>query len=74
LMAFFAKLPACLVGMEACPTAHFWARQLRGNRPRGVLADPLDRAAPTDVKNQPGTAGNAGPLQSGQKAPCGRSH
>jgi transposase len=29
VMAFFAKLPPCLVGMEACATAHYWARQLR---------------------------------------------
>ena len=29
VMAFFAKLPPCLVGMEACGTAHYWARQLR---------------------------------------------
>jgi transposase len=27
--AFFAGLAPCLVGMEACATAHFWARQLR---------------------------------------------
>ena len=26
--AFFAKLPACLVGMEACASAHHWARAL----------------------------------------------
>ena len=26
--AFFAALKPCLVGMEACATAHFWARQL----------------------------------------------
>ncbi len=25
---FFAKLPACLVGIEACGTAHYWARRL----------------------------------------------
>jgi transposase len=28
LLAFLAKLPACLVGMEACATAHYWARCL----------------------------------------------
>ncbi len=28
LVAFFAKLPACLVGMEACSSAHHWAREL----------------------------------------------
>ena len=27
---FFANLPACLVGMEACGSAHHWARKLRG--------------------------------------------
>ena len=27
--AFFAALKPCLVGVEACATAHFWARQLR---------------------------------------------
>jgi transposase len=29
MIAFFAKLPPCLVGMEACGTAHHWARELR---------------------------------------------
>lgn len=28
LLAFFANLPPCLVGMEACSSAHYWARQL----------------------------------------------
>ena len=26
VLAFFANLPACLVGMEACAGAHHWAR------------------------------------------------
>ena len=25
---FFSKIPACLVGMEACGTAHYWAREI----------------------------------------------
>ena len=29
VVAFFAKLPRCLIGMEACATAHYWARELR---------------------------------------------
>jgi transposase len=29
MITFFAKLPPCLVGMEACATAHHWARELR---------------------------------------------
>jgi transposase len=28
LSAFFAKQPPCLVGMEACSSAHHWAREL----------------------------------------------
>jgi transposase len=28
LLEFFASLPACLVGIEACPTAHYWSRRL----------------------------------------------
>ena len=28
LLAFFQSLPPCLVGMEACATAHHWAREL----------------------------------------------
>src|SRR6201989_1892488 len=29
VLAFFSRLPRCLVGMEACATAHHWARELR---------------------------------------------
>ena len=28
MLTFFAGLPPCLVGMEACATAHYWAREL----------------------------------------------
>jgi hypothetical protein len=28
VMDFFAKLQPCLIGMEACGSAHFWARKL----------------------------------------------
>ncbi len=28
LLPFFAKLPACLIGIEACATAHHWGRAL----------------------------------------------
>ncbi|TCK37107.1 transposase [Paraburkholderia sp. BL8N3] len=28
--AFFANLPACVIGMEACASAHHWARKLQG--------------------------------------------
>ena len=28
VLEFFATLPACLVGIEACPRAHHWAREI----------------------------------------------
>jgi len=40
LLATFAQLPACVVGMEACGGAHHWARELRklGHEPRLMAA------------------------------------
>jgi hypothetical protein len=29
LLEFFAALPPCLVGIEACPSAHHWGRELQ---------------------------------------------
>jgi transposase len=29
VVAYFAALPPCLVGMEVCGGAHYWARRLR---------------------------------------------
>jgi transposase len=29
MLEFFAKLPATVIGMEACGAAHYWARELR---------------------------------------------
>jgi transposase len=28
VLSFFQKLPPCLVGMEACATSHYWAREI----------------------------------------------
>ena len=28
VLTFFAALPPCLVGIEACSTAHHWAREI----------------------------------------------
>ena len=30
VLAFFEKLPPCLVGIEACASSHHWSRELRG--------------------------------------------
>ena len=29
VLEFFSQLPPCLVGMEACAGAHYWARKLQ---------------------------------------------
>ena len=29
VLAFFAKLPPCLIGIEACASSHYWARELQ---------------------------------------------
>lgn len=30
MLAYFSKLPPMLIGMEACGSSHYWARELRG--------------------------------------------
>ncbi len=30
MLEFFAELPPCLIGIEACPSAHHWGRELTG--------------------------------------------
>ena len=30
VIAFFQKLPPCLVGIEACASPHYWSRELQG--------------------------------------------
>ena len=29
VLAFFQKLPPCLVGIEACASSHHWSRELQ---------------------------------------------
>ena len=33
VLAFFQKLPPCLVGIEACASSHHWSRELQALRP-----------------------------------------
>lgn len=44
MRSYFANLPACLIGMEACGGAHFWARELT------VLGHTVKLMAPQFVK------------------------
>jgi transposase len=47
VLAFFSRLPPCLVGLEACATAHYWARELRalGHEVRFVPVKTADQQA-----------------------------
>jgi len=36
VLAFFKKLPPCLVGIEACASSHHWSRGAQGARPHGA--------------------------------------
>jgi len=31
MLTYFQKLPPCLIGMEACSSAHYWGRELQKN-------------------------------------------
>lgn len=44
MLKFFARQPACVVGMEACATAHYWAREL------AALGHEVRLVAPLRVK------------------------
>src|SRR3954454_2891708 len=44
VLAFFANLPPCVVGMEACAGSHFWARE------SARLGHTVRRTAPPSVK------------------------
>ena len=57
LLAFFAKQPACLVGMEACAAAHHWARELQKLGHRVKLMPP--RYVKPYVKRQKNDAADA---------------
>jgi transposase len=56
LLELFARLPACVVGMEACSGAQHWARELRklGHEPRIVAAEfvePYRRGGKNDTND-----------------------
>ncbi len=40
VLVFFAGLPPCLIGLEACASSHYWARALQalGHEVRLILA------------------------------------
>jgi transposase len=68
VLAFFAALPPCVVGMEACGTSHYWAREIeklghtvrqmpaeyvKGYRRRGKKSDAADAEAICEAVTRP---------------------
>jgi transposase len=68
LLEYFAKLPPCLIGMEACGTSHYWSRELstlghtvvqmpaeyvKGYRKRGRKTDAADAEAICEAVTRP---------------------
>jgi hypothetical protein len=49
VLAFFEKLPPCLIGMEACATSHHWPRELQALGHRVRLMPPAARPATSVV-------------------------
>ena len=45
VLAFFEKLPPCLVGIEACTSSHHWSRELQALGPNVRLMPPALREA-----------------------------
>ena len=45
VLAFFQKLPPCLVGIEACASSHYWARELQALGHTVRLMPPAVRSA-----------------------------
>ena len=48
VLPFFARLDPCLVGMEACCTSHYWARELTrlGHEASQTAPEPVYDAVP----------------------------
>jgi transposase len=54
VLAFFQKLPPCLVGIEACASSHHWSRELRALGHTVRLMPPAyahERASPRSELN-----------------------
>ncbi len=55
VVPFFRKQPACLVGIEACATSHYWAREL-GALGHQVRIMPANYVKPYVKRNKNDTA------------------
>ena len=44
VLAFFQKIPSCLVGIEACGSSHHWSRELQALGHKARLMPPACRS------------------------------
>jgi hypothetical protein len=72
VLAFFQKLPPCLVGIEACASSHHWSRELQslghkhyGQRPCVPHLKAEHMAAPTNAANVKKALANSEPSTHG---------
>jgi transposase len=56
VLAFFQKLPSCLVGKEACASSHYWSRELQ------ALGHTVRSMPPAYVKPNPLSEGRVPPM------------
>jgi transposase len=86
MLAFFQRLPPCLIGMEACASAHSWARELdkfghdvrlmqpsyiKGYVKRGKT-DAADAEAICEAVLRPSMCYPAGDVSIAERAVCSR--
>ena len=50
VLAFFQKLPPCLVGIEACASSHHWSRELQALGHAVRLMPPAELVPPVGEK------------------------
>jgi transposase len=73
VLAFFEKLPVCLVGIEACASSHYWSRELQALGHSVRLMPPAyvkhlkaeHMAAPTNAANVKKALANSEPSTHG---------
>jgi transposase len=51
VLAFFQKLPPCLVGIEACASSHYWSRELQALGHMVRLMPPAAVCAPSHSRS-----------------------
>ena len=51
VLAFFQKLPPCLVGIEACASSHHWSRELQALGHAVRLMPPAELVPPVGEKS-----------------------